>query len=137
MKYVFIVQNTKVLEFGEERTQKVFFLINLALPMLLTILAMVTADWESHSSLSSCFGETEQVLAHYNTSTAPIKTSRNFFFEKFLCNLKNNDTEDLDVYTFHVIKQCFCAFKSTAVMVINTNLLEGFFYYKIFRKAKW
>ena len=46
MKYVFIVHDKKVREIGEDKIKKAFFLINLAHPLLLTILTMITSDWE-------------------------------------------------------------------------------------------
>lgn len=130
LKYVFVVHDRKARDFGEEKINKAFFLINLIHPLLWTILTMITSDWESFIALINCFGQREQVLAQYNTSAGNIEK---FFF----CNLKKNDTQDSDVHTIYVIKQCICAFVSIGVLVIGSNLPEGFFYYKIFRKMRW
>ena len=129
MKYVFIVHNKKAVLYGDTKTQKLFFIIYITLPLFLAVFACITRDFESMSELNSCFGQTEEVLAHYDT------TSKNF--EKFfLCNL--NKEEDLSYgKTFYVVKQILCAIKSIGVIIINTNFPEAFFYYKIFQKMKW
>jgi hypothetical protein len=129
MKYVFIVHHNKALQYGDAKTKKLFFIINVTLPLFLAVFACITGDFESFSALNSCFGQTEQVLAKYNT------LSKNF--EKFLlCNL--NKEQDLSYgHTFYVVKQVLCAIKSIGVTLINTNFPEAFFYYKIFQKMKW
>ena len=129
MKYVFIVHSEKALLYGNEKTQKLFFIINLILPLFLAVFACITRDFDSFSALNSCFGQTEQVLAQYNT------WSKNF--EKFfLCNLNKEEDQSYG-HTFYVVKQVLCAIKSIGVTLINTNLPEAFFYYKIFQKMKW
>ena len=128
MKFVFIVHNNKVLEFGEDRTKITFFLINLALPLLLTTSDIVTENWDYFGDLTSCFGQSEQELAQHNIS-------RGWLEKFFLCNTKHPNINDSDV--LFVIKQCVCAVVSTVAFVISTNIPEAFFYYKIFQKMNW
>ena len=129
MKYVFIVYNKKAVLYGDTKIQKLFFIIYITLPLFLAVFACITRDFESMSALNSCFGQTEQVLAHYTT------VSKNF--EKFfLCNLNKEEDQSYG-QTFYVVKQVLCAIKSIGVTIINTNFPEAFFYYKIFQKMKW
>ena len=129
MKYVFIVHSEKVLLYGDTKTQKLFFIIDLTLPLFLAFFACITRDFDSFSELNSCFGQTEQVIAKYNTWTKS--------FEKFfLCNL-NREQDQSYGYTFYVVKQVLCAINSIGLSLINTNIPEAFFYYKIFQKMRW
>ena len=129
MKYVFIVHSEKARLYGDTKTEKMFFIINLTLPMFLAVFTCITRDFDSFSALNSCFGQTEQVLAQYNT------WPKNF--EKFLlCNLNRQDDQSYGD-TFYVVKQVLCATKSIGLSLIITNIPEAFFYYKIFQKMKW
>ena len=123
MKFVFIVHGLKAFKYGETRIKKCFFWLNIINPLILTTIAMFTADLRSRPSLRSCFGDTEEHLQQTNTSSGAGK----FLF----CN--SSTTEDYDVIPFYVI-QSFCVFRSVFNWITVSNLPEGFLYYKIFQK---
>ena len=129
MKYVFIVRNEDVRIFGDEKALKLFFVINLCVPLFIATFACITRDFEGFASLNSCFGTTELVKQRYNTWDKNIE-------KFFLCNL-NKEKEKAYNYSLYVVKQVACFIKSTVVCFTNTNLPEAFFYYKIFQKMKW
>ena len=129
MKYTFIVQHQRVLEYGEKRVKKLFFIINLSVPFFLSLFACLMRDFDAYGALNSCFGMTEHIKQEYNTWP---KSYSKFF----LCDWIKGE-EYRYGYAFFIFKQTICAIKSTAVAVINTNLPEAFFYYKIFKKMKW
>ena len=121
MKYVFIVHGIKAMAYGEEKIKKYFFLANLINPLILSIIAMLTANLRSRSFLRSCFGDVEE------TSQSG---SVNFIY----CT--SSKTEDYNLIPFYV-RQFFCHFRSLVNWVTVSNLPEGFLYYKIFHKMKW
>ena len=128
MKYIFIVHQPKVHQFGEEKIKKIFFLFNLVQPFILAILTTLTYDFESNASLIRCFGLQEELLARYNTSTGTIE-------KVFLCKLGRWGYNNEDIPLFY-IKQGLCVAKAIWVLVFGTNMPEAYFYLKIFSKMR-
>ena len=130
MKYFFIVHNTKVLKFGEEKTKKGFLILCLTFPLIFALIIVVTKDIDSDAYLLSCFGLTDQTLKQYNTWEKKMQ-------KFFLCNLNTEANDISDRYALYVMKQSLCVVKSSVYMSLNTNFPEAWFYYKIFKKMKW
>ena len=126
MKYRFILHNAKFLWLGKQGTKKAFLVLNLALPIILATISSATKDIDGHQR---CLGLKDQGMKHGNTWENQIQ-------KFFLCNLSAPAKDDSLQYVFYLMKQFACVLKSTVVMVINTNVLEAFFYYKIFNKMK-
>ena len=130
MKYVFIVQHQTVSRIGKVRVRKWFLWINIAHPLFLTFLTILTSDWDLFSSLNKCFGQKEDVLPSHVTSVFSIK--KLFFCEKNYGDLPHHEK------TFgYAIKQFVCATQTVVNLMINTNLPEAWFYYKIFCTIRW
>ena len=126
MKYVFIVHGIKAMQYGEDKLKKYFLLGNLINPLILTTVAMFTANLRSRSSLRSCFGDVEESFPHNNASSSG---SGKFIF----CT--PSKTEDYNIVHFYVI-QSLCLFRSIVNLITVCNLPEGFLYYKTFQKMK-
>jgi hypothetical protein len=129
MKYFFIVQNTKALRFGEEKTKKGFLILGLIIPLVLAIISVLTKDIDSNADLLSCFGLTDQALKQYNTWEKKMQ-------KFFLCNLNTTAKDISDRYALYLMTQCLCVLKSSIFILVATNIPEAFFYYKIFKKMK-
>ena len=127
-KYIFIVHTMENRQFGEEKTQKLFFLVNLIHPFILAILTTLTYDFEHSESLISCFGLKEQLLTKYNTSTGNLE-------RVFLCKLGNIGTDKVQMPWFYII-QGFCATRTIWILMLSTNIPEAYFYLKIFKKMR-
>ena len=128
LKYILIVHHAKTFEWGKDIIQKCFFFANLLHPFFLAIVHVITSDWESYSSINSCFGQTGDILKEYNTSSSNIR--------KFLVCPSKKSKEDSNGYAYYVTEQFVCILVSIVNLIFNSNLLEGFFYYKIFKKMK-
>ena len=126
MKYSFINHAMKVKAFGEEKIQKIFFWINLILPLLLTIAAMMTTDFQTRSALKNCFGHEEGNDSIPFDHDSAFGGSKNFLF----CDLTNTPEK------IYGLAQFVCVSRSLLNIAICTNLPEGFFYYMIFRSMK-
>ena len=127
MKYIFIVHHKKNRVFGEEKTKKIFSLATIIHPAILAFLTILAYNFESNKPLISCFGLKEQLLMKYNTSSG---------FEKaFFCKLGNIGTDKDDIPWFY-IRQGFCAITMVWVLLLSTNILEGYLYFKIFKKMR-
>ena len=129
MKFAFIVHDEKIRELGIPKAQKIFLWINLCFPLFCTVCAILTSDWDAFSSLNRCFGQQEQILARYNTSSGNI-------MKFFICDLDDNGEGGTHTYVLYIIKQCCCVSKSVVMTIITSNLPEAFFYRKIFRKMR-
>lgn len=129
MKFAFIVHDEKIRELGTPKAQKIFLWIFVCFPLFWTVCAILTSDWDAFSSLNTCFGQQEQVLARYNTSSGNIMK---FFF----CDLDDKGEGGTHTYVLYIIKQCCCVFKSIVTAIISSNLPEAFFYHKTFRRMR-
>ena len=127
LKYGLIVQHVKTLKWGKDKIQKWFFFTKLFHPLLLAMLNVINSDYRTQF-LNSCFGQTEEILRQYNTSSLSLRTVIG-------CPLKNSE-EDSSLYVYNVTEQCVCILSAIINIVFNNNLLEGFFYYKIFKKMR-
>ena len=125
-KYVFVVHSFKALAFGEEKVERIFFLIDLIVPGLLTTTAMITTDYQTRSDLKSCFSGLEDDIDANNESTS--------LSDKFLfCDV--SQYEDNHWIVPNII-QFLCVSRIIINFLIGFNIPEGFFYYKIFKSMK-
>ena len=124
MKYTFIVHPFKALEWGYEKIQKVFLALYLAAPFLMAIVVILTKDFESYKYLRICFGLRKEDL------------EKDTWKRLFLCNLKEIGIADSDNIHLQNSIQSICIIRSVLVFMITSNVLEAFFYYKIFTKMK-
>jgi hypothetical protein len=129
MKYSFVIHNTKILKFGEERAKKGFLILSLTLPLILAIISVVAKDIDAYADLLSCFGLTDQALKQYNTWENKMQ-------KFFLCNLNTTAKDISDRYVLYFMTQCLCILKSCIYLLVSTNIPEAFFYYKIFKKMR-
>ena len=120
MKYVFVVHATKARVFGEDKAKKIFLFINFAFPMILAICFTVSRDF-------SCIG-------HF---TLLFKSKRNEDKEYRFCFLNNMTGKIKESKTFISYTQVFMGVFHVFVFGFTlTNLLEAFFYFKIFQSMK-
>ena len=129
VKYIFIVQYERAINYEEQKIQKLFCIIYIGFPMFLALFACLTRDFDSYGALNNCFGTADYIKVKY-------KGWLMNFAKFFLCDLDKENRYDYGFVIF-IIKQTLCAIKSSFVFVINTNLPEAMLYYKIFRKMKW
>ena len=130
VKYVYIVHPNQILSLDETNARRLFFVCNLIHPLLLTISNIAASDWGSNSALNSCF---EYNMSNNSTKTDDIQ-------KPFLCilNLSKHgeyDVNDLET-SYSTWKGVLCLWRSSANVILNSNLVEAWFYFRIFRKMK-
>jgi hypothetical protein len=124
MKYTFIVHPFKALKWGHEKIQKIFLATYLAVPFVMAVIVIATKDFESYKYLRICFGLKKEELL------------KNTWKRLFLCNLKEMGIgESANIHLRNSI-QMFCILRSVVAFMISSNIMEAFFYYKIFTKMK-
>ena len=96
------------------------------MPSIITVLLF---DFESYSSLNSCFGLEERIQESYNSSTGNLE-------RMFMCKLRFADGDHLGTHVAYTLAQGFCASKMVFNLALMTNVPEAFFYYKIFKTMR-
>ena len=125
MKYVFIVHWDRALLWGHEKIERTLLSISLVLPLIFTIIIVLTKDFDSYGALNSCYGiETKKL--------DPVDGIKGFF----MCDLSNLNTNDIRDYILYVIIQAMCIAKSILTLPATSNLSEALLYYKIFKRMK-
>ena len=133
MKYLFIVHEITPSSGQGSKIKSAFFLINLLHPLFLTLSNILMSDWGTNSSVKKCFGATLTNSMHFSSVSNIVEDKE----KPFLCifDLPNTNMRDVDIY--FIAKQTLCIIRTIVNLAVNTNLLEIFFYYNIFRKMRW
>ena len=121
MKYIYIVHHENVRIFGDEKLQKIFFLTYIIHPLVLTIPTVILLDFEAYPSLIGCFDLEEEVKDRYVSDGLA---------RMFLCKLTFEEGDNGFLY---YLGQSFCGLKIIWVLVLSSNILEAFLYFKIFQ----
>lgn len=123
-KYVLIVHNQKARFIGEEKIEKLFYGLSICYPLVLSIIAMMTTNYDFRANVKSCFGMNDHSLQSNNATS-----SGSLLF----CNL--DYYREISVILSYFI-HFFCLSRATLNWLVVTNLPEAFFYYKIFKFMK-
>ena len=127
MKYIYIVHNERVRQFGEEKIKKILFWAYILHPLVLTIPTVIYLDLEVYASLYQCFGLQQELIDRYKSDGG--------FSRMFFCKLIF-DEEDGDDSIPYIFAQTFCSIKMIWIIILSTNIPEGYMYFKIFRHMK-
>lgn len=119
-KYVLIVHTSKIRKFGEEKLEQIFFLVDMIVPLVLTMIAMITTN-HTRSEIKSCFGNMDYNLEKSNTSLP-----RKFIF----CDISEFSES---YWMIAIFIQCLCVSRAILNMIMASNMPEGIFYYKVFK----
>ena len=121
-----IVHSLKARVFGEEKIETIFFFIDMIIPGVLSVSAMTTTDYESRPNLERCFAGIEENFEQSNASLSMV--------DKFIfCDVsKFKDRYWIDSYVVRTL----CVSRGIINILTAFNVLEGFFYHKIFNLMK-
>ena len=123
MKYTFIVHPLNALKWGHDRVQKIFLATYLAVPFVFGVIVVATKDFDSYKTLRKCFG-------------FPNNEHVGIWTKLLLCNLTEMGVdESASVYLKNTIYTS-CAIRSILSNMASNNIMEAFFYLKIFKKMK-
>ena len=125
MKYVFIVHAMKARSFGENKIKKIFFFINLALPLILAINFMITSDFHQSGNLRICFNPSIRKDTSYNAEPALFYTFGNII----------GDMRFQETTTFY-LQLGLGIFQTLVFLLTGSNLVEAIFYFLIFKAMK-
>ena len=125
LRYFYIVHTNKVNSFGKEKVKKIFHAISMMIPLMITIWkAMDGVELDAMSFINKCYGKHHRVFL--------IETSTLNVFKRNFCEIENY--AELEGYDIPIAlgKQIFCVASMTTMLIMGSNLSEGFIYYKLF-----
>ena len=125
MKYVSIVHAMKARVFGENKIKKIFFFINLALPLILAINFMITSDFHRSGNLRTCFNPSIEKDPSDNVEPALFYTFGNIIGE----------TKDQETTMFY-LQLALGIFQTFVTLLTGSNVVEALFYFMIFKSMK-
>ena len=126
-KYIFVVYWDKAFAYGNERIQWIIFTTSVTVEFCIAVLYTALKKYSDADPIHSCFGTK-------NTSSKIKNYWGDISF--FWCTSKNISPNGGMGHINVVILQSLCIFTCIVYTVANTNLLETFFYYKIYKKMK-
>ena len=125
MRYVFIVHTEKVNSYGKEKVKTIFFVLSILIPLILTIWkASDSGHLDALSYINRCYGR------HHDSFL--VETSRMNVLKKSFCQVPNY--AELKGYDKLIAmgKQILCVASTIIMIIMGSNLAEGFIYYKLF-----
>ena len=125
MRYYFIVHTEKVNIFGKEKVKSIFCVLSILIPFVVTIWKVIDgSEVDAMSFINKCYGRQHKVFL--------IETSTVNVFKKSFCEVEGY--EELEGFNNIISfgKQIICAASTITMLVMGSNLTEGFIYYKLF-----
>ena len=125
MRYILIVHSEKVKAWGKEKVKKLFIILTIFLPFLITFWKEVDGS-ELHpiSFVNKCYGKHDRVFL--------VETSTVNVLKKSFCAMETYEEGDPIALIVAMLKQLFCAASTITIIVMASNLSEGIIYYKLF-----
>ena len=132
MKYLFIVHQILPSSEKGSKIKSVSIFIYLLHPLFLTICNILASDWGTFSSVEKCFSDNSNSSSNHNAAPDGLSHDE----KSFLCILDIPRTHMNDMDIHYLGRQIVCIIRTIVNLSANTNMLEVFFYYKIFRKMR-
>ena len=130
-KYFFIVRHQMITNFRKDRAERIFLLINLIYPSMFAVLMVVRPQFvKPLEAVNSCLGMTEHDGTREYGSV--IHTLETVLF----CGLDDDVHHSSFDYFLYIASQVGCFLQTVCIWIVGLNLLEIFFYKKIFRYMK-
>ena len=135
-KYIFIMHGEIINNFGKEKAKKIALWINVFLPSVWAMSWMVRPHY-SIASVNMCHGSWIRLQESSNevnetASYTPGKLAETFFF----CGMGDYDGYSSFDYFIYVASQGYCFFQTVVSCIVVGNIIEIFFYKRIFNYMK-
>ena len=125
MRYLFIVHTKKVELYGKEKLKKVFLLLSILIPLIVTLGKVNNGSTlDALSFINKCNAKDHDVFL-FETSTLNV-------LKKGFCVV--GDYNEIDVYSqgIAMLKQLSCIASSVLMFIMGSNLTEVIIYYRLF-----
>ena len=124
MRYLFIVHEEKVKDYGKEKAKRNFLLPYLFLALKVVLWgAAERREVDAMSFINKCYGKDHKVFL---IDTSSLNIARRNFCE----NVNYDYNESISGKILSSILRLFCIAKTTIMLLMGFNICEGFIYYK-------
>lgn len=125
MRYFFIVHTERVNAYGKEKVKTIFLMLSILIPLILTLwIASDSGHLDALSYINRCYGR------HHDSFL--VETSRINVLKKSFCQVPNYAELEGNDKLIAMGKQILCLARIIIMMIMGSNLTEGFIYYKLF-----
>lgn len=126
MKYILIVYDEKIRDFGKDKVKEIFFWANLLHPIIWTALHLILKpDFDGFTPINRCLGNTQNNLRQGNNTSSIIDR---FFLGDFYEPPHQNSSE----YAIYIFKQVLSVLYTTSSYLMVINFFDMVLYCKIF-----
>ena len=125
-RYFFIVHNERVKSWGKEKAKKLFEVLSIVIPLLITLWkAMDGSELDIFSYLNKCYG------IHHRTFL--VETSTLNVLKKNFCEIPDYHVmKDYPEVIAAFLKNVICLASTTTIIVMGSNVSEGIIYFLLF-----
>ena len=130
LRFIFIVHNEKVIEYGKEKFKNWFWYLSIGIPIF-TLLWVSTdpRELDNDAHLNRCNGADHKMFL--------IKSWSSFgLINKNFESIENFQTNDIFAKVFAVIRRVSKLAQRLWVIFFGSNIAEGFIYYKLIQHMR-
>ena len=125
MRYFFIVHTEKVNSYGKDKVKTAFLVLSILIPLILTIWkASDYGHLDALSYINRCYGR------HHDTFL--VETSRINVLKKTFCQVPNYAKLEGYDKLIAIGKHILCVASTIIMVIMGSNITEGFIYFKLF-----
>ena len=126
IRYFFIVHNERVQSWGKEKAKKLFEILSIMMPFLVTLWkANDGSELDTFSPFNKCYGK------HHKTFL--VETSTLNVLKKNFCEIPDyHEMKDYGEVIVAFSKNVICLTSTATMLIMGSNLSEGIIYYLLF-----
>ena len=128
-KYIIIVHAQSVRNFGQKSLKKILFWSYLVLPILMALTYTFRPHFRAFKAINRCW--LYEDVSNVKTVVGQ-ETLNNLWDRVFNCGFGAYDGNSGFEYSIDIITRMFCTLQFIFVLLISLNILEIFFYFRIF-----
>ena len=126
MRYFFIVWREKAERYGKEKVKKIFFVLSLVVPLILTVwMAIDTSEIDAMSFVNKCYGIYDKEFLIEESTLDGSK-------RKFCAYEPYDGGGYYGKMIIPLVRQISCMIRSGIGFILYFNFTEGVLYYKTF-----
>jgi len=127
MRYLFIVHDRKIENFGKKKAKKVIMYLTFIIPLLVVIWEGTNgSDLDVISVVNKCYGKDHKVFL--------IETSTSEVFKSKFCEYDGYDDQDGGSAFFKIVaifRRISCIANKVVMVIMSVNIAEGIIYFKL------
>ena len=132
-KYIFIVHNGTVRSFGQDRIKNFLFRFCIIWHVLVSLTYTFRPNYRAFAALNGGCGSEQVSILNNVTISESVGNLRNRIL---FCGFPENDWSNTFEFLAYIVTRVYCFLQTIIVAFVLLNLLEIFFYVRIFQHMK-